>query len=69
MSEPFDDPAVAAAYLDLLESLRSRVAVGRLGAALAANRELILLYWDIGRAILERQSQVGWGARVVTPPR
>lgn len=34
-------------------------------ATLAANRELILLYWDIGRAIAERQKQAGWGAAVI----
>ena len=32
---------------------------------LSVNRELILLYWQIGRAILEQQAQQGWGARVV----
>ena len=63
-SEASDHPAAAAAYRDLLEKLRARVAAGRLGAALAANRELILLYWDIGlRAILERQAEVGMGRR------
>ncbi len=32
---------------------------------LSVNRELILLYWQIGRDILERQSQAGWGAKIV----
>jgi hypothetical protein len=31
-------------------------------AALAVNRELVLLYWQIGRDILERQAKQGWGA-------
>ena len=34
-------------------------------AVLAANRELTLLYWDIGQAILGRQDQEGWGAKVI----
>ncbi len=25
---------------------------------------MVLLYWDIGRAILERQAKEGWGAKV-----
>jgi predicted nuclease of restriction endonuclease-like (RecB) superfamily len=36
-----------------------------LKAIVAVNRELILLYWRIGRDILERQAQQGWGAKVV----
>lgn len=34
-------------------------------AALSVNRELIALYWDIGRMILHQQQQEGWGAKVV----
>ncbi len=34
-------------------------------SALAVNRELVLLYWEIGHAILERQQAEGWGARVI----
>ena len=34
-------------------------------AALSVNRELVLLYWQLGRDILTRQRQQGWGAKVV----
>ncbi|WP_232439075.1 PDDEXK nuclease domain-containing protein [Burkholderia ubonensis] len=34
-------------------------------AAASANRELVTLYWQIGRDILERQQQRGWGAKVI----
>ena len=34
-------------------------------AALAANQELTLLYWDLGRVVLERQAEEGWGAKVI----
>jgi predicted nuclease of restriction endonuclease-like (RecB) superfamily len=34
-------------------------------AALAVNRELVLLYWQIGRGILERPAIEGWGAKVI----
>jgi predicted nuclease of restriction endonuclease-like (RecB) superfamily len=34
-------------------------------AALSVNRELVLLYWGIGRDILSRQQSEGWGAKVV----
>lgn len=32
---------------------------------LSVNRELIQLYWDIGRLIVERQEREGWGKSVV----
>jgi hypothetical protein len=34
-------------------------------ATLAVNRELVLLYWQIGRDILARQAMQGWGAKVI----
>jgi len=34
-------------------------------AARAANSELLGLYWSVGRDILERQGQAGWGSRVI----
>lgn len=52
-------------YAALLGDLKSRIAEARLKAALAVNSELILLYWQIGRDILERQRDEGWGAKVV----
>jgi hypothetical protein len=52
-------------YRDLLGDIKSRVRQGQHRAALAANAEMILLYWDIGRMIVARQEQEGWGAGVI----
>jgi predicted nuclease of restriction endonuclease-like (RecB) superfamily len=52
-------------YNALLEALKVRVAEARDGAALAANRELLLLYWGIGHEILARQAEIGWGGKVI----
>ena len=52
-------------YAEFLEDLRSRVASARVRAALAANRELIALYWEIGRAVVARQPAEGWGSAVI----
>jgi len=52
-------------YGELLENLKDRIRTARVQAALAVNRELVLLYWDIGRSILERQQREGWGAKVI----
>lgn len=53
------------AYQELLEDLKLRIRAARVRAALSVNRELVLLYWHIGRAILERQAREGWGAKVI----
>ncbi len=54
-----------AGYDELLDDLKSRVRSAQLKAAVAANRELIQLYWDIGRLIVERQEREGWGTSVI----
>ena len=52
-------------YADFLQSLKERVQQAQVRAMLSVNRELVLLYWQIGREILARQQQQGWGAKVV----
>ena len=52
-------------YDAFLRSLKERVRSSQLRASLSVNRELVLLYWRIGRDILERQNQAGWGAKVI----
>ena len=52
-------------YAPLLAEIKARVQSARIKAGLAANRELLALYWDIGRLILDRQKQEGWGTRVI----
>lgn len=52
-------------YKSLLQALRERVAQAQLTALKAVNRELIGLYWDIGRTIVEKQEEVGWGESVI----
>ncbi len=52
-------------YDHFLHDLKSRIRTARTRAALSVNRELILLYWQIGRDILERQEREGWGTKVI----
>ncbi|MCS7158083.1 MAG: DUF1016 N-terminal domain-containing protein [Blastocatellia bacterium] len=52
-------------YAQLLNDLRARIQAARAQAALAVNRELIALYWNIGRMIVECQRQHGWGDAVL----
>lgn len=52
-------------YETFLQDLKGRIRTAQTRASLAVNRELILLYWGIGRDILERQQHEGWGAKVI----
>lgn len=52
-------------YARLLDQIKTRIHKTRVRAALAANAEVILMYWDIGRDILGRQKNEGWGSHVV----
>ena len=52
-------------YRQFIEQLKARVLSARLSAARAVNCNLILLYWDIGRGIVEKQQTLGWGEAVV----
>ena len=52
-------------YIKTLESLKARIKSAQIKAALSVNAELIFLYWEIGKTILERQQQEGWGTKVV----
>ncbi|MBC7619260.1 MAG: DUF1016 domain-containing protein [Candidatus Saccharibacteria bacterium] len=52
-------------YADWLGDLKTRIHSAQQRAALAVNRELVLLYWQIGRDILARQATQGWGAKVI----
>lgn len=52
-------------YTAWLADLKQRIRAAQQRAVLAVNRELVLLYWQIGRDILERQQSQGWGTRVI----
>jgi predicted nuclease of restriction endonuclease-like (RecB) superfamily len=52
-------------YAELLSNLKDRIRVAQIRANLSVNRELTLLYWGIGKDILDRQDRAGWGARII----
>lgn len=52
-------------YAKTLGEIKRRIQQERLRVVLAANSAMVLLYWDIGRTILDRQEREGWGARVI----
>lgn len=52
-------------YAAWLAELKTRIHAAQQRASLAVNRELVLLYWQIGRDILARQDREGWGSKVI----
>lgn len=52
-------------YQDWLNQLKTQIRSSQQRAILAVNQELVLLYWQIGQNILQRQDQQGWGAKVI----
>jgi predicted nuclease of restriction endonuclease-like (RecB) superfamily len=52
-------------YPAFLAEFKARILHARTNAARAVNRDLILLYWDIGRGIVQKQQRAGWGDAVV----
>lgn len=56
---------IAPDYKGLLIEVIGRIQTVGLQARRAVNRELVMLYWDIGRGIVEKQQTAGWGEAVV----
>jgi len=58
-------PASPRFYAEILTDIKQRIRQAQTRAILAVNRELLVLYWDIGGLIDGRQKQEGWGAGVI----
>jgi predicted nuclease of restriction endonuclease-like (RecB) superfamily len=60
-----DITPLPADYASWLAELKTRIHGAQQRASLAVNRELVLLYWQIGQDILARQGREGWGTKVI----
>jgi predicted nuclease of restriction endonuclease-like (RecB) superfamily len=60
-----DSLSIPEDYNNFIQELKERIRNARLRAALSVNRELVLLYWQIGQDILHRQQQQAWGAKII----
>ena len=59
------NPAVLRDYATLLTDIKTRIRAAQVRATLAANAEMLAMYWDVGRLIQQRQKAEGWGAAVI----
>lgn len=52
-------------YINFFTEVKERIRRSQYEALKAVNKELIQLYWDIGRMIVDKQQELGWGKSVV----
>ncbi len=52
-------------YMDFINDVKESIRQERLKIVLTANNSMIILYWNIGNKILEKQRDEGWGAKVI----
>jgi predicted nuclease of restriction endonuclease-like (RecB) superfamily len=52
-------------YLELINDIKESIKQERLKIVLMANKSMIILYWNIGNKILEKQQAEGWGTKVI----
>ena len=62
---PTTSAALPPEYADILAALKERVRSAQYAALKAVNTELVGLYWDVGRLLVERQTDGTWGKSVV----
>ena len=52
-------------YLKFIEEVKAEIQKQRISVVLNANSSMICLYWNIGKAIMKKQEEEGWGAKVI----
>jgi hypothetical protein len=67
MGPPTAPGGLPTGYPWFLRALKERIHAARVKAVLSVNREMIALYWDLGRQVVERQKRGRWGTAVILP--
>lgn len=52
-------------YLQFIEEIKKEIRKQRVSVVMNANTSMICLYWNIGKAVLEKQEKEGWGTKVI----
>lgn len=56
---------ILSGYKEFLIEMKKKIREGQIRAAISVNSELVMLYWKIGRSILDEQNERGWGSKVI----
>lgn len=52
-------------YKSWLIELKDKIRSAQLKASLGVNEQMILLYWDIGKSIVQKQAERQWGSKII----
>jgi hypothetical protein len=52
-------------YINSLSSIKQKIQDAQVKTIVAANSQMLLLYWQLGNIILQNQQQKGWGAKII----
>ena len=52
-------------YKEILKQLKEKIAQSQVKTVIAANKQMLWLYWQIGDEIIKQQKLQGWGAKVI----
>jgi predicted nuclease of restriction endonuclease-like (RecB) superfamily len=56
---------IPSTYAETLNALKERIRIAQVKASLSVNEKLLELYWDIGKTIIEKQEEEGWGSKII----
>jgi len=56
---------MSSSYSRFIEEIKAKIRQQRFSVILNANASMVCLYWNIGQAILQKQAEEGWGAKVI----
>lgn len=57
--------AMPDSYKSFIKQLKDQINKERLKAVLSVNSSMVMMYWNIGKSIIERQKSEGWGSKVI----
>ena len=52
-------------YIQFLAEVKQKIKEAQLKTVIAANGQMLFLYWQMGNYILSNQNKQGWGAKVI----
>ncbi|HNA61979.1 MAG TPA: PDDEXK nuclease domain-containing protein [Rhabdochlamydiaceae bacterium] len=56
---------IPSSYKPFLDGIKKRIRAVQIKAAVTVNKELIKLYWSIGKDLIGRQKAEGWGSKLI----
>ena len=67
MKQSVEDQAqvISKEYQVFLKEIKGKILSSQIKASVAVNKELIILYWEMGSSLLQKQQEEGWGSKTL----